>query len=167
MSIPDPVTILSSLSYDELSASILASLAVGLSDGKVSGEELQEITNIIHKMTGFRLGHDEVWAITLAGWHLVNLNSFDLAREYLAEGMPAYVRVQQREFAREHDGYTAARHQREAGTGYFDELLMAITGGATSTAALEGSTEIQQFVEPLPERVTARGASPETREISS
>jgi isocitrate lyase len=61
--------------------------------------------------------------------------------------MPAYVRVQSREFARETDGYTATKHQREAGTGYFDRLLMTITGGASSTGALEGSTEAEQFVE--------------------
>ena len=84
--------------------------------------------------------------ITLAGWHLINLNSFELAREYAAEGMPAYVRVQSREFAREQDGYTATKHQREAGTAYFDQLLMTITGGASSTGALEGSTETEQFV---------------------
>ena len=84
--------------------------------------------------------------ITLAGWHLVNLNSFELAREYVEEGMPAYVRVQSREFAREKDGYTATKHQREAGTGYFDQLLMTITGGESSTAALHGSTEAEQFV---------------------
>ena len=83
--------------------------------------------------------------ITLAGWHLLNLNAFELAREYATEGMPAYVRVQSREFARERDGYTATRHQREAGTGYFDQLLMTITGGQSSTAALHGSTEAEQF----------------------
>ena len=83
--------------------------------------------------------------ITLAGWHLVNLNAFELAHAYAAEGMPAYVRVQAREFAREKDGYTATRHQREAGTGYFDQLLMTITGGASSTGALHGSTESEQF----------------------
>jgi isocitrate lyase len=85
--------------------------------------------------------------ITLAGWHLINLNAFELAAEYAAEGMPAYVRVQAREFGREKDGYTATKHQREAGTAYFDELLMTITGGASSTAALHGSTEVEQFVE--------------------
>lgn len=79
MSIPDPMTILASLSYDELSASILASLAVGLSDGKTSSEELQEITNLVHKMTGFRLGHDEVWAITLAGWHYADRHGSEAA----------------------------------------------------------------------------------------
>jgi isocitrate lyase len=93
--------------------------------------------------------------ITLAGWHLINLYTFDLARSYAKEGMPAYVRVQAQEFAREADGYTATKHQREAGTGYFDRLLMTITGGESSTAALEGSTEAEQFV-------TARRSSPET-----
>ncbi|HEU4995566.1 MAG TPA: isocitrate lyase [Gemmatimonadaceae bacterium] len=83
--------------------------------------------------------------ITLAGWHLINLYSFELARAYSDEGMPAYVRVQSREFAREKDGYTATRHQREAGTAYFDQILLTIAGD-TSTAALEGSTEAQQFV---------------------
>lgn len=85
--------------------------------------------------------------ITLAGWHLVNLNSFELARDYAQEGMPAYVRVQAKEFAREKDGYTATKHQREAGTAYFDQLLMTITRGQSSTAALLGSTETEQFVE--------------------
>src|SRR5205823_10985935 len=84
--------------------------------------------------------------ITLAGWHLVNLNAFELASAYAAEGMPAYVRVQKREFAKEKDGYSATKHQREAGTGYFDQLLMTITGGDSSTAALQGSTESAQFL---------------------
>jgi isocitrate lyase len=83
--------------------------------------------------------------ITLAGWHLLNLHTFELASAYRDEGMPAYVRLQEREFAREADGYTATRHQREAGTGYFDEVLLAVTGGSTSTAALAGSTEAEQF----------------------
>ncbi|HJU90114.1 MAG TPA: isocitrate lyase [Gemmatimonadaceae bacterium] len=83
--------------------------------------------------------------ITLAGWHLINLNAFELAAAYRDEGMPAYVRVQEQEFAREKDGYTAAKHQREAGTGYFDQVLMTITGGTSSTAALHGSTEAEQF----------------------
>ena len=85
--------------------------------------------------------------ITLAGWHLINLNTFELAHDYAKEGMPAYVRVQSQEFAREKDGYTATKHQREAGTGYFDELLMTITGGSSSTTALRGSTEAEQFRE--------------------
>jgi isocitrate lyase len=83
--------------------------------------------------------------ITLAGWHLLNLHTFELASAYRDEGMPAYVRLQEREFALEAEGYTATRHQREAGTGYFDEVLLAVTGGNTSTAALAGSTEAEQF----------------------
>jgi isocitrate lyase len=83
--------------------------------------------------------------ITLAGWHLVNLHTFELARAYASEGMPAYVRLQAQEFAREADGYTATKHQREAGTGYFDAVLAAITGGDAATAALAGSTESEQF----------------------
>jgi isocitrate lyase len=88
--------------------------------------------------------------ITLAGWHLVNLNAFELAHAYAEEGMPAYVRVQAQEFAREKDGYTATKHQREAGTAYFDQLLMTITGGQSSTAALHGSTEAEQFIRSEP-----------------
>lgn len=83
--------------------------------------------------------------ITLAGWHLINYYTFDLASSFAKEGMPAYVRLQHEEFAREKDGYTATRHQREVGTGYFDEVLMAITSGKASTAALKGSTEAEQF----------------------
>jgi hypothetical protein len=64
--------------------------------------------------------------------------------------MPAYVRLQSREFERERDGYTATKHQREAGTGYFDQLLLTITGGESSTAALHGSTEAEQFITPVP-----------------
>ena len=103
--------------------------------------------------------------ITLAGWHLINLNAFELAQAYVEEGMPAYVRVQAREFAKEAEGYTASKHQREAGTGYFDQLLMTITGGESSTAALHGSTEAEQFtprvpgIADLPAR--ANGAHPE------
>ncbi|MDQ3696454.1 MAG: isocitrate lyase [Gemmatimonadota bacterium] len=83
--------------------------------------------------------------ITLAGWHLINLHSFELAHAYAEEGMPAYVRIQNEEFAREADGYTASKHQREAGTGYFDQVLLAVSGGQAATAALEGSTEAEQF----------------------
>lgn len=83
--------------------------------------------------------------ITLAGWHLINYHTFDLAQAYHTEGMPAYVRIQEQEFAREAQGYTATKHQREAGTGYFDRVLLAVTGGQASTAALSGSTEEEQF----------------------
>jgi len=82
--------------------------------------------------------------ITLAGFHALNYSMFDLARGYAAEGMPAYVRLQDAEFAAEADGYTATRHQREVGTGYFDLVTSAITPDA-STVALHGSTESEQF----------------------
>jgi isocitrate lyase len=83
--------------------------------------------------------------ITLAGWHLLNLHTFELAKGYASEGMPAYVRLQDREFSLENEGYTATRHQREAGTGYFDQLLLTISGGDAATTALSGSTEEEQF----------------------
>jgi len=83
--------------------------------------------------------------ITLAGWHLINLETFELAQAYRESGMTAYVRVQEREFARERDGYTATKHQREAGTGYFDRVLDIVTGGVGTTGALVGSTEEEQF----------------------
>lgn len=83
--------------------------------------------------------------ITLAGWHLLNLRTFELAKDYAAEGMPAYVRLQEEEFAREVDGYTATKHQREVGTGYFDKVLTAITQGQASTSAMRHSTEEEQF----------------------
>ena len=83
--------------------------------------------------------------ITLAGWHLVNLHTFELAQRYRQEAMSAYVALQEREFAREADGYSAVRHQREAGTSYFDRILAAVSGGEAATAALYGSTEAEQF----------------------
>jgi isocitrate lyase len=83
--------------------------------------------------------------VTLAGFHSLNAGMFDLARGYAAEGMSAYVRLQEHEFELEPDGYTATRHQREAGAGYFDAVAQAVTGGTSSTLALEGSTEAAQF----------------------
>ncbi len=83
--------------------------------------------------------------ITLAGFHALNHSMFDLARGYAAEGMPAYVRLQDAEFASEADGYTATRHQREVGTGYFDLVTSAISP-ESSTTALAGSTESEQFI---------------------
>ena len=83
--------------------------------------------------------------ITLAGWHSINMTAFELARAYAAEGMPAYVRLQEREFAAESDGYTATRHQREVGTGYFDQVASIVSAGQSSTTALSGSTEAAQF----------------------
>ena len=83
--------------------------------------------------------------VTLAGFHALNHSMFELARGYRAEGMTAYSRLQQAEFASEADGYTATRHQREVGTGYFDEVASVLSGGLASTAALKESTEAAQF----------------------
>jgi isocitrate lyase len=83
--------------------------------------------------------------ITLAGFHALNASMFELAHGYAEEGMTAYVRLQEREFAMEDDGYTATRHQAEVGTGYFDRVSDVISGGNTSTLALTGSTEEAQF----------------------
>jgi isocitrate lyase len=83
--------------------------------------------------------------VTLAGFHAICSSMFDLARGYADEGMSAYVRLQEKEFAAEEHGYTATRHQREVGAGYFDSVLEAITGGESSTLALKGSTEEAQF----------------------
>ncbi len=82
--------------------------------------------------------------ITLAGFHALNYSMFELARGYADEGMPAYVRLQDAEFASERYGYTATRHQREVGTGYFDLVTSAISPDA-ATVALAGSTEAAQF----------------------
>jgi isocitrate lyase len=83
--------------------------------------------------------------ITLAGFHALNESMFELARGYAEEGMTAYVRLQEREFELEAEGYTATRHQREVGAGYFDQVAQAVSGGESSTLALKGSTEEQQF----------------------
>ncbi|MBX9940839.1 MAG: isocitrate lyase [Candidatus Obscuribacterales bacterium] len=83
--------------------------------------------------------------ITLAGWHAVNLSAYKLSQEYALEGMPAYVRLQEEEFALADQGYSAVRHQAEVGAGWFDRLLLSITGGESSTTALSGSTESEQF----------------------
>ena len=83
--------------------------------------------------------------ITLAGFHALNESMYELAHAYAAQGMPAYVRLQEAEFAQEANGYTASKHQREVGTGYFDEVYRAISGGTSSTLAMDGSTESEQF----------------------
>jgi isocitrate lyase len=83
--------------------------------------------------------------ITLAGFHALNYSMFELARAYKAQQMTAYVTLQQAEFAAEAAGYTATRHQREVGAGYFDAVTQAVSGGNSSITALAGSTEEQQF----------------------
>ena len=85
--------------------------------------------------------------ITLAGFHSLNYSMFQLARGYKARQMEAYVELQEAEFAAEKDGYTATRHQREVGTGYFDALTQAVSAGQSSLSALSGSTEEEQFRE--------------------
>src|SRR5687768_13038352 len=83
--------------------------------------------------------------VTLAGFHALNFSMFELARQYQEEGMTAYSRLQQAEFASEQYGYTATKHQREVGTGYFDEVAKIVSAGESSTTALDGSTEAAQF----------------------
>ncbi len=83
--------------------------------------------------------------VTLAGFHALNHSMFELADAYRQNGMAAYSVLQQAEFASESKGYTATRHQREVGTGYFDEVMQVITGGSSSTLALKDSTEAHQF----------------------
>jgi isocitrate lyase len=90
--------------------------------------------------------------VTLAGFHALNHGMFELASGYRDHGMAAYSQLQQAEFAAESIGYTATRHQREVGTGYFDQVAMTISGGQASTTALAESTETAQFqhAEPIP-----------------
>ncbi len=83
--------------------------------------------------------------VTLAGFHALNFGMYELARKYKDRGMAAYSELQQAEFGAEKDGYTATRHQREVGTGYFDQVAEVISAGKTSTLALEESTEAAQF----------------------
>jgi len=87
--------------------------------------------------------------VTLAGFHALNESMFELARGYAEQGMTAYVKLQEREFELEAQGYTATRHQREVGAGYFDEVAQVISGGLSSTLALKGSTEEAQFEQEL------------------
>jgi isocitrate lyase len=84
--------------------------------------------------------------VTLAGFHSLNHAMFELAADYRARGMSAYSELQQAEFASEATGYTATRHQREVGTGYFDAVANAVSGGQASTVALTESTETEQFI---------------------
>ena len=83
--------------------------------------------------------------VTLAGFHALNHSMFELARDYRERGMAAYSELQQAEFASEKHGYSATRHQREVGTGYFDAVSLAIGGGKSSTTAMHESTEAAQF----------------------
>src|SRR5205085_7288784 len=83
--------------------------------------------------------------ITLAGFHSLNYSMFNLAHGYARENMKAFVELQEAEFAAADKGFTAVKHQREVGTGYFDAVTQTIQGGQSSTTALKGSTEDEQF----------------------
>lgn len=106
---------------------------------KLSDREIQIFQKEIAKM-GYKFQF-----VTLAGFHVLNYGMFELARKYRDRGMEAYSELQQQEFASEKYGYTATRHQREVGTGYFDEVAQVISGGTSSTTALKNSTEAAQF----------------------
>ncbi|WP_453990564.1 isocitrate lyase [Bacillus nitroreducens] len=106
---------------------------------KLDDETIENFQKEIGKM-GYKFQF-----VTLAGFHSLNHSMFELARGYKERGMGAYSELQQAEFASEKYGYTATRHQREVGTGYFDEVAQVITGGTSSTTALKGSTEEAQF----------------------
>src|SRR6266536_2877032 len=109
-----------------------------------SGKHLDEPTIARFQKELGRLGY-RFQFITLAGFHALNAAMFELASGFAERGMPAYVELQQRELAMEADGYTATRHQREVGTGYFDVVSEVISGGAGATLAMAGSTEAAQF----------------------
>ncbi|MBV8495684.1 MAG: isocitrate lyase, partial [Gammaproteobacteria bacterium] len=94
--------------------------------------------------------------ITLAGFHALNYSMFELARGYKSKQMTAYVALQQAEFAAESSGYTATKHQREVGAGYFDAVTQVVSGGSSSLSALAGSTEEQQFDEAPREAARAK-----------
>jgi len=106
---------------------------------KLSDREIETFQQELAKM-GYKFQF-----VTLAGFHALNYSMFQLARNYRDRGMAAYAELQQAEFALEAEGYEAVRHQREVGTGYFDEVTQVITGGMASTTALTGSTEEEQF----------------------
>ena len=84
--------------------------------------------------------------VTLSGFHALNHAMFTLSQDYKERGMAAYADLQSREFAGEHEGYEAVKHQEFVGVGYFDEITQIVSGGRSSTLALEGSTEQEQFV---------------------
>ncbi len=106
----------------------------------LSEEEIAEYQRELGKL-GYKFQF-----VTLAGFHSLNKAMFELAVDYKDNGMAAYSKLQQAEFALEEKGYTATRHQREVGTGYFDEVSQVISGGTSSTTAMAGSTETEQFV---------------------
>jgi isocitrate lyase len=110
-------------------------------------KNLDDVTIARFQLELARMGY-KFQFVTLAGFHALNLSMFELARGYKLAGMTAYSRLQEKEFSRESEhGYEAVKHQRFVGTGYFDALTQAISGGASSVTALAGSTEAEQFAE--------------------
>jgi isocitrate lyase len=106
---------------------------------KLDGDTIETFQRELGRM-GYRFQF-----VTLAGFHALNHAMFELARGYRERGMGAYADLQELEFAAEAHGYSATRHQREVGTGYFDEVAQVVSGGTSSTTALTGSTEQAQF----------------------
>jgi isocitrate lyase len=106
---------------------------------KLDADTIAQFQNELGKM-GYKFQF-----VTLAGFHALNYSMFELASGYRNSGMAAYSKLQEAEFAMEEFGYTATKHQREVGTGYFDEVAQAISSGTSSTTALTGSTEVEQF----------------------
>ncbi len=111
-------------------------------EAKLSQEEIATFQEQLGEM-GYKFQF-----VTLAGFHALNYSMFELARDYKERGMAAYSELQQAEFAAEKYGYTATKHQREVGAGYFDEVAQVVAGGTASTTALSGSTEEEQFNTP-------------------
>lgn len=107
---------------------------------KLDDETIENFQREIAKM-GYKFQF-----VTLAGFHALNYSMFQLAQGYKTRGMGAYSELQQAEFAAEAQGYTATKHQREVGTGYFDEVSQVVSGGQSSTTAMKGSTEEAQFI---------------------
>jgi isocitrate lyase len=106
---------------------------------KLSSEEIAQFQDRLGEL-GYRFQF-----ITLAGFHTLNYSMFSLASSYRRDGMTAYAALQDKEIAEEENGYTATKHQREVGAGYFDDVAQVIAGGMASTTALTGSTEEAQF----------------------
>ena len=126
----------------------------------LSAEEIRSFQSELGKM-GYKFQF-----ITLAGFHALNYSMFDLAREYAAEGMPAYVKLQRHEFASAELGYAAVKHQRFAGTAYFDLVSQIVSGGLSSTKAMSGSTEEAQFTSTEKERSgTSQNTPDDAREV--
>ena len=105
----------------------------------LSDDEIASFQKEISKM-GYKFQF-----ITLAGFHTQNIANFELAEKYKSQGMSAYSKIQEKEFAKEKDGYTSVKHQREVGTSYFDAVSNTISSGKSSTTAMKDSTETEQF----------------------